>query len=90
MLSIWKYPIPVQDSFSVDMPEGATVLSVNVQRGTPCMWVLVDPERVMAPKQFLLRGTGHSANFGSCSVRFCGTFLVREDSLVFHLFQILD
>lgn len=46
MRTIWKFPVvmPMEDNqFSVEMPQGAEVLGVQTQRGSPQMWALVDP-----------------------------------------------
>lgn len=45
--AIWKYAVEVKDEFDVDMPAGGRVLSVQVQDGTPCVWVLVEPENAV-------------------------------------------
>jgi len=43
--AIYKYLVPIKDVFTVDMPDGAAVLSVQVQFGEPKMWALVDNSR---------------------------------------------
>lgn len=42
------------------MPEGARLLAVQVQAGTPCLWALVDPSAGSVTRRLALRGTGHS------------------------------
>ena len=42
MKTIWKFPVPVNDGNVLEMPEGAKILSVQVQGETPCLWALVD------------------------------------------------
>lgn len=83
--TIYKYEIPVEDSFAIRMPRGARVLSVHVQGGRPFVWAEVDPDAFPVHHRFQLRGTGHPLR-GS-EGRFIGTFLVREGALVFHLYE---
>lgn len=84
--TIWKFDVPVVGEFSVPMPVGAQVLSVQLQHGEAKMWVLVDTAWPVEPKRFAVHGTGHPVppNRG----RFIGTFQLDGGSLVFHLFEI--
>lgn len=45
MLQVFKYPILVVDYFSLKLPQGAKILSVQEQYDEPQVWALVDPER---------------------------------------------
>ncbi len=83
-MTIWKFPVPVADSFAVNMPVGARLLSVQVQHGEPVMWALVDPAASMELRRFHVYGTGHPV--GSEAGEFVGTFQIHGGSLVFHLF----
>ena len=42
---ILKYKLDFNDNFTIPMPQGAKPLYVGVQRGTPCVWCLVDENR---------------------------------------------
>lgn len=57
---IYKYPFPVADLVEVDMPAGAKIVHVDVQRGTACIWALVDPTHPPEVHRFRVVGTGHS------------------------------
>lgn len=85
--TIWKFPIPCEDIFKLDLPLGAKVLTVQTQIGTPCIWVLVDPEMEETPYWFRLAGTGHPLDPVE-SETYVGTFQLRDGALVFHLFQL--
>jgi hypothetical protein len=82
MLSVFKFPVGVGDS--VLMPVGAKILSVQVQRGVPCLWALCDPEARLVRRSLKVYGTGHPVpdNPGT----FVGTFQL-DDRLVFHVFD---
>ena len=87
MHTIYKYPIYIIDEQEISMPRGAHIFSFALQRGTPCVWAIVDPtEPVLEPKTLYLRGTGHELQFEPCSLRFIGTVLLNDGALVFHLF----
>ena len=86
MKTIWKYPMPLEDEITFDMPKGARVLSVQVQAGKPYIWAVVDPAREREQRFFSLRGTGHPDN-GAGDMRFIGTFQLAGGGLVFHLFE---
>ena len=83
--TIWKYPFEIKDDLTIEMPAGAEILSVQVQHGEPCIWVLVDPSNKWDVRHFMVRGTGHSVDFDG---RFIGTIQIMGGSLVFHLFEL--
>lgn len=63
---IWKYRIPEYDGRGmitsrpvIDMPDGARILTLQLQDDEPTLWAVVDPERVAAPRSFVIVGTGH-------------------------------
>ncbi len=89
MRTVWKFPLLVTDSQAFHMPMGAVVLHVDVQRGEAMFWALVETDRPVEPRHFAVYGTGHPmANDGSTLVH-CGSFLLNEGNLVFHLFEVL-
>ncbi len=85
--TIWKFPVCFTDRQTVDMPLGAKVLSVQAQRGAPCIWALVDPRAEVEPVGILCHGTGHQV--GDVGA-FIGTVQVAGGSLVFHFFRARD
>lgn len=60
MKTIWKYPFsfPAEGSFSLNVPRGALPRAFADQQGELTVWLEVDTERPVEPKQFYLRGTG--------------------------------
>lgn len=88
MKTVWKYPVELKDYFEVDMPEGAEILSVEMQGTSPCMWALVRANETPTERRlFRLAGTGHPINEQE-NLKFIGTFFMRG-VLVFHLFEII-
>lgn len=87
MMVVWKYRLPEVDAFVVEMPEGATVLSVQEQAGQgPQMWALCDPDNRKTSRRFFVLGTGHLSGVRKLG-RFIGTFQLGGGDLVFHLFE---
>jgi len=87
---IWKYPIQRASEFTLDMPEGGfEFLSIQMQNGAPCMWVLIDPEQRKVPHRFRVLPTGQEFDRGDLTrMPYLGTFQPVV-GLVFHLFQVL-
>ena len=87
MLTIYKYPVPVEDSFTLDLPEGFRVLAIQEQHGAPQLWAMVDADGKKQPEQFALRGTGHNCD-GLGFAEHVGTFQLSSGALVFHVFHL--
>jgi hypothetical protein len=94
MNTIYKYPVSldtIAGMFTVMMPEGALVLSVQTQFGHPQMWARVDTSKRITPRAFALLATGQeippdlAARLGA----FLGTVQVERGEFVFHLFEVL-
>ena len=89
MLKVFKYPIPIADTFEIDMPGGAVVLHVDTQQGQPQLWALVSPEAPLILRRFRFAGTGHPIDANSRPA-YCRTFKMRSDALIFHIFEIFN
>lgn len=87
MLAVYKYPVPVNDTFIIDMPEDGKLLTVDMQHGQPQLWALVDSSRKKVPRHFRLAGTGHPIDDRE-PLEYVNTFQVDGGSLIFHLFEI--
>lgn len=85
MKRIFKYPVPIEDVFALNMPRGAQPLSVQMQGDKPHLWALVDPDAELRLRYFCVIGTGHP--IAEVPLAFIGTFQMHGGSLVFHLFE---
>lgn len=86
--TVWKFPIPWPPSAStvfVDMPMGATMLTVQLQYGVPCIWAKVDPLAPHESRRIAIVGTGHGAPPDSS--QYLGTVLLDAGTLVLHFFS---
>lgn len=86
---IWKFPVQATEIFTIDMPRGAQVLSVQVQHDAPQMWAMVDPAAPQSRRTFRLIGTGNPFNDAD-RLRFIGTFQMRDGDEVQHLFEVVS
>lgn len=83
---VYKYGVETTGEFTVNLPLGAEILTVQIQSEIPFMWALVDPDAKQEPRRFRLVGTGHPINNGALT--YIDTFQLQGGRLIFHLFEI--
>lgn len=85
MKKIWKYEFPITGEFVLYMPKDHVVLTVQLQRGVPCLWAVVDPDSPKETTGFKISGTGQPLpeDVG----RYVGTFMTGDENFVWHLFE---
>lgn len=90
MKTIWKFPFTIKDMVAFDMPKGAEVLHVEVQKPAniscstqPCLWALVDPEAEKERRLFSIFGGHPIANVER--MEHVATFL--DGAYVWHVFE---
>jgi hypothetical protein len=86
--AVWKFDIPLQDTFTIDMPSGGQIRAVGVQAHGPVLWATVQPDGEMVARNFRLVGTGHP--FVLDGLEHVGTFQLRTlggSEFVGHLFE---
>lgn len=91
MKSIWKYQIPLEDKFSLEIHEGARILALQTQEDRPCIWCLVDNMKPRHVRHFETYGTGHVITGAALDPgsQYIGTYQVRSiGTLVFHVFEV--
>jgi len=87
-LSIWKFPLAVGKSITIEIPHSAEILSVQSQNEQPCIWVLVDPSLRTVHRNFAIFGTGHTIEVDDeLPMNYIGTFQLENGSFVGHLFE---
>lgn len=85
MRVIYKYPIPIRSSFTLDMPSEARMLSFQVQYGVPTLWALVNLDSPKARWVFKLLGTGDPQPNDEHLANYIGT--IQHEGYVWHLFH---
>lgn len=89
-MTIWKFPLVVDDMQEILMPDRAEVLAVQVQNDRPCIWALVDEKlHPTARRVFVTIGTGHPIPYPMATLKYVGTYQIAEGALVFHVFEKL-
>lgn len=84
-MTIWKFLLKIEDEQTLDMPEGAEILSVAMQGDTPCVWALVNPSNVTGYVRVETYGTGHPIQ-GEPKGWFLGMYLAHGGAFVGHVF----
>ncbi|MBU2634917.1 hypothetical protein KJ841_00375 [Patescibacteria group bacterium] len=77
-----------EDYFSLDLPEGAKILTVQEQHGEPQIWALVNPGSPTETRNFRLAGTGHPIKGDKELLNYVGTFQLAGGSFIGHLFEL--
>lgn len=83
---IFKYTLPYDREFTINMPFGARVLSVQTQNGAPMLWAMIDPEAEPEPRAFWQVGTGDPFDYDKPG-RYIGTYQLSSGTFVFHIFE---
>jgi len=94
MKVIHKYPLKSDYQVTiveeeVNLPEGAEVLTVQVQGSTPCIWALVDTDRKIETLSVAIIGTGHpfAADWLETPKKvYVGTYQLAAGTFVKHVF----
>lgn len=85
--TIFKYSLDVGDT-TLDMPQNAEVLSVQIQYGSITLWAYVVEGLVTEKRKFSVFGTGHHLPDDVETENFVGT--VQESSFVWHVFETTE
>lgn len=83
-MKIYKYPIPIDGMTVIKMPEGAKILTVQLQNGEPHIWALVNPANKYIDRVFYLNVTGATIEDRETYI---GTFQLQDGKIVLHLFE---
>ena len=85
MITIWKYELKVEDEQVLKIPAGATFLFVKSQHDIPCLWVRVASEGTKVNYLVTTKGTGHECRDVFSMSEYIGSYLIRKDSCVGHV-----
>jgi len=80
--TIWKFPLNVMPSQWITVPSDSKALSIDVQSGVPCLWMLLDPNAPTTARKIHCFGTGQDVD--AAHDQFIGTVLVGP--YVWHYF----
>lgn len=89
--TVFKYVLEPGVS-AITIPEGAEILTVQVQREQLVLWALVDPTAPTEIREFRVMGTGHEIGpeIGPDRHTYVGTAQLMGGALVMHVFEWLN
>ena len=87
-LTVWKYMVPKDGAFVLEVPIGAKVLCAQRWKEVPALWMQVDPDAKKEKRNFVMLGTGHELNFEGELV-YIHTFQFMGGDRVSHLFEVV-
>lgn len=73
----------------LNVPEGAQLLHVAMQRETITLWFMVDPQAVKVERSVVVVGTGEGIHSREGSLQHLGTVLTADDEFVWHVFELV-
>ena len=82
---VYKYILQMADTQEIELPEGAEILSVQLQHGGLTLWALVNPDIDKVIRTIEILTTGNEAY--DHSRKFINTVQLAEGSLVYHFFE---
>lgn len=86
MRTIWKFELEIKEIQTLQMPMGATILSVAKQKGELKLWAMVNPRRQLEDRKIEIIGTGGVLPADMGTTRgFIGTVVI--DPFVWHVFE---
>lgn len=87
MKTIWKFELKVVDIQNIEMPKNAQILSVKMQNEIPVLYALVNTDNESEERLIEIFGTGHEVMHDTSVSQYIGTFKMRNDKLMFHVFE---
>ena len=88
MKKIFKYSLPVQEKFMLELPSGAEIIRVDDVDGKFWLWAIVDPEAANEPRRFECYKTGQPMETQRDHLKyigFCKLFIMQE--LCLYIFE---
>jgi hypothetical protein len=86
---IYKFNIE-PDEQVIALPEGAEILTAQVQHGEPKLWALVEPSAKDEARYIWVIGTGwHKEIPEGRKLDYISTFQLREGRLIYHVFELV-
>lgn len=82
MTTIYKYEFPIEDTVPLYLPRGAKPLCVQLQDGTPCIWMQVVPSNSSVTRNLRIFGTGQP--IATDRLSYVGT--IQMEQYVWHVY----
>ena len=90
MKRVFKYLLDVTDLQDVRLPQGAKILTAQMQGDQLCLWALVDQDALHLTewRRIRIAGTGHEIE--ADSIKYISTVQLHGGALVYHIFEVLQ
>ncbi len=85
--TIWKFALKPLSEQSIEMPENAQIISIQMQASLPYIWAIVNPVNQKKKRVFHTFGTG--TVIPEADRNYIGTYKSQDDVLVFHVFELI-
>lgn len=82
---IEKYPLPIKDHISLDLPANPEILSIQFQNDVLTLWALVDTDAPLEPLNLAIVTTG--LPFPKSSWIHLATVLSPAQQIAYHIFD---
>lgn len=87
MRTIYKYSV-MPGRNVINMSRGAEILTVQMQRGLPYLWAIVENSYPKEERVIVIKATGRECDELSISkATYVGTFQMSDGDLVYHVFD---
>jgi hypothetical protein len=87
---IYKFPIPVSEKFTLDLPRDADIIRIDDVDGWFFAWVLLNPEEEKVPRFFECYKTGQPIETSVNALKYLGHFkMFIMQELCLYLFENL-
>lgn len=88
-MTTYKYTLTIEDRQTVLMPLNSTILTVQMQYNTPCLWAMVDPDvGEQEARSIEFFGTGRPMDDNNRA--YIGTIQQGGGQLIWHIFERLN
>jgi hypothetical protein len=87
---IFKYKLPQPSGAqTIQMPQGAVILSVGMQRNFGVIWAIVDEDAPPVNRKFEVLLTGSTVPDATAVLgKFLGTLILGDGDFVLHVFDL--
>ena len=91
MKTIWEYELKGNTEEVLNIPVSAEILDIQLQKGKPCIWMLVETENIKEDRFFEIFFTGEVIPYNNNITRkYIGTYQTKSEDLVFHVFERIN
>jgi hypothetical protein len=90
MLKIVTMAIPIAKTFEVSLAVDTKILDVAMISAQPFLNLLTNPlDTTMVTKRFVIVRSGEVTEWSMSKLSFIGSFSFRNDTLYYHVFELL-